>query len=259
MGLGSWSRAHPFQVAALVLLVVGTLGTWWAAPLIFVAFLALAALAWIPWLGSRVLGLLNWSALPAVGGFVGIKASGVLVTGAVAVMIVGTTVGPRAPVSTTTGSVAAATASRVEGAARATFSAAPTVTSTPSPSPSPSSTASPVPTTTPSPIVQTAAPTQPPATSAPTAPPTPKPAPPTTAPAQNLCGAPSNPWGYNFCGGSFISAPPANFCNYFNCIASFWNGRGYVMECSDTTYSKSGGISGSCSQHGGNFRALRAP
>src|SRR5437867_3153331 len=119
MGLGSWSGAHPFQVAALVLLVVGTLGTWWAAPLIFVAFLALAALAWIPWLGSRVLGLLNWSALPAVGGFVGIKASGVLVTGAVAVMIVGTTVGPRAPVSTTTGSVAAATASRVEGAARA--------------------------------------------------------------------------------------------------------------------------------------------
>jgi hypothetical protein len=98
------------------------------------------------------------------------------------------------------------------------------------------------------------------------APPTPKPtAPaPTVAPApaqqaQNLCGAPANPWGYNFCGGSFITNPAATICNYFNCIASFWNGRGYVMECSDTTFGKSGGISGSCSSHGGNYRALRAP
>jgi hypothetical protein len=74
----------------------------------------------------------------------------------------------------------------------------------------------------------------------------------------STCGAPSNPWGYNFCGGSVISAPPSTFCSYFDCIGNFWNGRGYVMQCRDATFSKSGGISGSCSQHGGNSRALLA-
>jgi hypothetical protein len=55
-----------------------------------------------------------------------------------------------------------------------------------------------------------------------------------------------------------ITAPPADFCTYFACIANFWNGRGYVMQCHDATFSKSGGISGSCSSHGGNSRALNA-
>jgi hypothetical protein len=75
----------------------------------------------------------------------------------------------------------------------------------------------------------------------------------------NLCGAAPNPWGYNFCGGTTISAPPASFCNYFSCIPNFWNGRGSVMQCSDLMYSLSGGIQGSCSYHSGNFRYLRAP
>ena len=270
MGLGSWSRAHPLQVAVLALLVVGTFATWWASALIFVAFLGLAAVAWIPWFGSRVLGVLGWAALPAVGGLAGFKASGVLVTAAIAVMIAGTTLGPRAPERAPTGSVAAgATASRSVATAPPTSSPIPTSAATPSQlltaSPtvtaSPSVTPSPTPATIPSPVAlqAIATPTQRPATPAPTAPPTPKPAPPTVAPAKNLCGAPANPWDYTFCAGSFITAPPATFCNYFNCIANFWNGRGYVMECSDATYGKSGGISGSCSQHGGNFRALRAP
>lgn len=84
----------------------------------------------------------------------------------------------------------------------------------------------------------------------------------TSAPTRatpNLCGAPSNPWSYNFCGGTVISSPPSNFCSYFNCIASFAAGRGYVIQCADRTFSKSGGISGSCSGHGGNARALNAP
>jgi hypothetical protein len=68
-----------------------------------------------------------------------------------------------------------------------------------------------------------------------------------------------NPWGYNFDRGSYITSPPADFCAYFNCIASFWNGRGYVVECSDQTYSDSGGIQGSCSHHGGDWRPLLAP
>ena len=115
----------------------------------------------------------------------------------------------------------------------------------------------------------TAAPT-PTATPAPTAAPTPKPTPapttniggavhatPTPAPVANTCGAPSNPWGYTFCSGSTITNPPSNFCDVFSpCINNFWNGRGYVEQCQDGSYSKSGGISGSCSYHGGNRRPL---
>ena len=65
-----------------------------------------------------------------------------------------------------------------------------------------------------------------------------------------------NPWCYNFTPGSLIYSPPASFCTYFACIQSFWNGSGYVVECQDTMYSKSGGHSGSCSHHGGNLRPL---
>jgi hypothetical protein len=83
-------------------------------------------------------------------------------------------------------------------------------------------------------------------------------------PAFNYCGAPANPWHYNFCGGNLVSNPPnPTFCNYFGCIASFWTedipNDGYVMQCVDGTYSLSGGESGSCSHHGGNSRPLNAP
>jgi hypothetical protein len=76
----------------------------------------------------------------------------------------------------------------------------------------------------------------------------------------DTCGAPSNPWGYNFCSGAYIRNPPSNFCSYFNCIASFWNStNGYVDECQDGTYSHSGGVQGACSHHGGEMRALWSP
>ncbi len=84
-----------------------------------------------------------------------------------------------------------------------------------------------------------------------------------TAPTPAPTAAPttlySNPWAYNFICCTQILSPPANFCDYFACIASFWNGVGYVIQCQDLTFSKSGGRSGSCSQHGGNYRALLAP
>jgi hypothetical protein len=83
---------------------------------------------------------------------------------------------------------------------------------------------------------------------------TPKPKP-TCIPGAVNC----NPWGYNFTHGSHIYNPAGAFCSYFACIANFWNGRGYVMQCQDDEYSKSGGISGSCSHHGGNRRALLKP
>jgi hypothetical protein len=82
--------------------------------------------------------------------------------------------------------------------------------------------------------------------------------PPPPPPVANACGAPSNPWRYNFCGtGSYIYSPPTTFCNYFSCISSFWKStNGYVEECADNTFSHSGGRSGSCSSHGGNQQPL---
>lgn len=86
----------------------------------------------------------------------------------------------------------------------------------------------------------------------PTAKPTAKPKPTQPKPT----GVNGNPWGYNFTPGNLIYSPPAAFCDYFNCIASFWNGSGFVNECADATYSKSGGIRGDCSHHGGELRPL---
>jgi hypothetical protein len=98
----------------------------------------------------------------------------------------------------------------------------------------------------------TARPTAPP-TARPTARPTPRP----TPPPVNLCGAPPNPWNYNFCGGGYIYAVPSSFCGYFNCIPSFWESTlGYAEQCVDGTYSHSGGRSGACSYHGGERRPL---
>jgi hypothetical protein len=117
-------------------------------------------------------------------------------------------------------------------------SASPVAAAQPTRSPSPSPSPSPAASHAPSPI----------------APPVPPPPPP---PPPNTCGAPSNPWGYNFCGGNLIYSPPSNFCNYFNCIPSFWKSTlGYVDECKDGTYSHSGGRQGACSYHGGEMRPL---
>lgn len=81
---------------------------------------------------------------------------------------------------------------------------------------------------------------------------------PTTA-APDLCGAADNPWGYNFCGGKQITAPPADFCTYFSCIGNFPNGVGYVVQCRDGEFSRSGGRPGVCSYHGGEGLTLYAP
>jgi hypothetical protein len=87
----------------------------------------------------------------------------------------------------------------------------------------------------------------------------PKPSRTTTAPTVKtveLCGAPKNPYGYNFCGGSYIRDPKPDTCLYFDCIANFWNGTGYMIQCQDGTFSMSGGRQGSCSHHGGNRRPV---
>jgi hypothetical protein len=119
---------------------------------------------------------------------------------------------------------------------------------TPSPTPTPKATPRPTPTPAPKPV-----PTQAPAKQSVQQQPVQQSAPVQSAPAT---GVNNNPWGYDFNPGNYITDPPSAFCSYFNCIASFWNGKGHVEECNDATYSKSGGISGSCSSHGGSWRPL---
>jgi len=115
---------------------------------------------------------------------------------------------------------------------------------------------------TPTPVVQhTSIPATPKPTSAPkttaTPVPTPTPLPAVTpVPTTGVTGVNGNPWGYDFNPGAVITNPPSSFCSYFNCIASFWQGTGYITECGDQTYSKSGGHTGSCSKHGGDLRTL---
>jgi hypothetical protein len=115
----------------------------------------------------------------------------------------------------------------------------------------------PVPTDTPSPT--------PSPTPAPTATPTPKPQPtqaprPTPTPAPHCSGVNGNPWCYDFNPGKLIYVPPSGFCGYFACIPTFYApddpGDGYIIECTDSTYSQSGGERGACSSHGGELRPL---
>jgi len=53
-----------------------------------------------------------------------------------------------------------------------------------------------------------------------------------------------------------IHSPDSNVCDYFNCIDNFSNGKGYMVECNDGTYSMSGGRSGACSYHKGEERPV---
>jgi hypothetical protein len=117
------------------------------------------------------------------------------------------------------------------------------------------------------PIRATATPATRPAvtpTATPTATPRPVPPTPTPIPVQQAqptqapmhTGVNGNPWGYDFNPGGYITNPPSAFCSYFSCITSFWSGTGYVTECTDGMYSKSGGHTGSCSKHGGDLRPL---
>gem|GEM_PF-4449988 len=51
--------------------------------------------------------------------------------------------------------------------------------------------------------------------------------------------------------GSECHAEDEKFCEENSCIPNFPNGNGTVVECVDGEYSHSGGISGACSDHGG--------
>jgi hypothetical protein len=78
----------------------------------------------------------------------------------------------------------------------------------------------------------------------------------TPRPAE-LCNAPYNPWAYNFCGsGDVITDPPSDFCTYFECIERFWKGKGFVVQCGDGMFAKTGGRLITCNRNGGEYRTL---
>lgn len=71
----------------------------------------------------------------------------------------------------------------------------------------------------------------------------------------------SNPWNYTihipqYMDGEMIYGPPSGFCDWFLCIANFSAGKGYVVVCFDGKMSKSGGLDGVCSGHGGQWTPL---
>ncbi|MEU7753487.1 hypothetical protein [Micromonospora sp. NPDC049171] len=93
--------------------------------------------------------------------------------------------------------------------------------------------------------------------------PTPKTAtpakPPRAAPSTTgdpRCGAPQNPLGYGFCGGTRIRKPATEVCDWFDCVPQFWAGRGYLVQCRDGSVSLAGGRSDACAEHRGVRRTI---
>jgi hypothetical protein len=150
---------------------------------------------------------------------------------------------PTPPASTAALPVASTTTAPATTAAPTTAA----LTTTTPPTTIPPTTARPT-TTHPPTTARVVAPTHRPTTSA---------RPPRTTAAPSLCGAPANPYGYNFCGrGSLITNPAPDVCVYFDCIPNFDNGTGYMVECHDAMYSMSGGRQGACSYHDGVWRPV---
>ena len=65
------------------------------------------------------------------------------------------------------------------------------------------------------------------------------------------CGAPENPYGYNYCGGVLVREPAPDVCRWFTCVEGFWAGRGYLTVCEDGRLGMVGGPSGRCPERAG--------
>ncbi|MFG1953659.1 hypothetical protein [Micromonospora sp. NPDC048830] len=105
----------------------------------------------------------------------------------------------------------------------------------------------------------TASPSPPPALRVPV--PVPAKVSPRVAPSPSMvrerrCGAPANPLGYDYCGGSRIRKPDWRVCDYFDCGREFWAGRGYLVQCRDGSVSLTGGRRGACADQGGLRRTV---
>lgn len=74
--------------------------------------------------------------------------------------------------------------------------------------------------------------------------------------ADRRCGAPANPYGYDFCGGSRIRKPARGVCDWFDCVSGFWSGRGWLVQCRDGTISLTGGQRDTCADNRGFRRTV---
>ncbi|WFE33930.1 hypothetical protein [Micromonospora sp. WMMD975] len=74
--------------------------------------------------------------------------------------------------------------------------------------------------------------------------------------AERRCGAPTNPFGYDYCGGDRIRKPAAGVCEWFECVPGFWSGRGWLVQCRDGTISRTGGQPDVCAGHQGLRRTV---
>lgn len=133
MRIGSWVRAHPILAVAGSVSAAAVLGTWWASPLVFLALLGLALVAWIPRIGPAILSRIGWQALPIIGSFRGIKASGAIITAAVLIAIAGAIVGPRPPARAASADIAGTEgrAAQISRATTTVLTAAPSASSQP--------------------------------------------------------------------------------------------------------------------------------
>ncbi|GAB3954593.1 hypothetical protein GCM10027614_61940 [Micromonospora vulcania] len=77
-----------------------------------------------------------------------------------------------------------------------------------------------------------------------------------TATRDPRCGAPANPLGYGFCGGTRINQPASEVCDWFDCVPQFWAGPGYLVQCRDGSISLTGGRPNACAEHKGVRRAV---
>jgi hypothetical protein len=53
-----------------------------------------------------------------------------------------------------------------------------------------------------------------------------------------------------------ITNPASDICSYLNCVAKFADGQGFVVECQDNTFSKTGGTGDVCPKHEGYLQTL---
>ncbi|MFE9694812.1 hypothetical protein [Micromonospora sp. NPDC005806] len=73
---------------------------------------------------------------------------------------------------------------------------------------------------------------------------------------ERRCGAPVNPYGYDFCGGDRIRKPARGVCDWFDCVPGFWSGTGWLVQCRDGTVSLTGGQRHSCAGNRGFRRTV---
>ncbi|MGR6317479.1 hypothetical protein Q2K19_05550 [Micromonospora soli] len=73
---------------------------------------------------------------------------------------------------------------------------------------------------------------------------------------ERRCGAPVNPYGYDFCGGYRIRKPARGVCHWFDCVPGFWSGTGWLVQCRDGKVSLTGGQRDSCADNQGFRRTV---